>query len=84
MVFSITFNNISVLLMQSAPITTNAVSSNPAQERCTDTTLCEKVCQCLAAGQWFSPGTPVSSANKTEILLKVMLNTITINFYPYK
>ena len=35
-------------------------------------------------GQWFSPGTPVSSTNKTdhheitEILLKVALNTITI------
>jgi len=35
------------------------------------------------AGQWFSPGTPVSSTNKTdhhaitEILLKVALNTIT-------
>jgi hypothetical protein len=33
--------------------------------------------------QWFSPGTPVSSTNKTdrhdiaEILLKVALNTIT-------
>jgi hypothetical protein len=32
-------------------------------------------------GQWFSPGTPISSTNKTdrnditEILLKVMLNT---------
>jgi hypothetical protein len=32
-------------------------------------------------GQWFSPGTPVSSTNKTdrnditEILLKVVLNT---------
>jgi hypothetical protein len=36
----------------------------------------------LATGQWFSPGTPVSSTNKTdghgitEILLKVALNTI--------
>jgi hypothetical protein len=36
-----------------------------------------KVCQLLAKGQWFSPGTPVSSTNKTdrhditEILLKV-------------
>jgi hypothetical protein len=36
------------------------------------------------AGQWFSPGTPVSSTNETdchnitEILLKVALNTITI------
>ena len=36
----------------------------------------------LATGQWFSPGTPVSSTNKTadrnditEILLKVALNT---------
>ena len=34
------------------------------------------------AGQWFSPGTPVSSTNKTdrhditEIVLKVALNTI--------
>jgi len=31
-------------------------------------------------GRWFSPGTPVSSTNKTdeitEILLKVALNTI--------
>ena len=30
-----------------------------------DTTLCDNVCQWLAAGQWFSPGTPVSSNNKT-------------------
>ena len=47
-----------------------------------DSTLCDKVCQWLATGQWFSPGTPVSSTNKTdrhditEILLKVALNTI--------
>ena len=25
-----------------------------------------KVCQCLATGQWFSPGTLVSSTNKTS------------------
>jgi hypothetical protein len=42
-------------------------------------TLCDKVCQLLATGRWFSP---VSSTNKTdrhditEILLKVALNTI--------
>jgi hypothetical protein len=36
----------------------------------------------LRQGQWFTPGTPVSSTNKTdhhdttEILLKVALNTI--------
>jgi hypothetical protein len=47
-----------------------------------DTTLCDKVYQRLATGQWFSSGTPVSSTNKTdchditEILLKVALNTI--------
>ena len=47
-----------------------------------DTTLCAKVCQWLAPGLWFSPGTLVSSTNKTdhrditEILLKVALNTI--------
>jgi len=50
-----------------------------------DTTLCDKVCQWLAA-VWFSLGTPVSSTNKTdhnditEILLKVAFNTITIYF----
>ena len=49
-----------------------------------DTTLCEKVCQRLATGLWFSPDTPVSSTNKTdrhdttEILLKVAINTITL------
>ena len=31
-----------------------------------DTTLTDKVCQCLAAGRWFSPGSPVSSTNKTN------------------
>ena len=41
-----------------------------------------KVYQCLATCWLFSPGTPVSSTNKTdlhditEILLKVALNTI--------
>jgi hypothetical protein len=46
-----------------------------------DTTLCDKVCQWLATGRWFSPCIPVSSTNKTdryditEILLKVTLNT---------
>jgi len=46
------------------------------------TTLCDKACQWLVTGRWFSPGPPVSSTNKTdrhdiiEILLKVALNTI--------
>ena len=46
------------------------------------TPLCDKVCQWLATGWWFSLCTPVSSTNKidhhdiAEILLKVALNTI--------
>jgi hypothetical protein len=42
------------------PITTNVASSNPDQGRLV-TTLCDKVCQWLASGRWYSPGTPVSS-----------------------
>jgi len=38
----------------------------PFTERWLDTTLCDKVCQWLAEGWWFSPGTPVSSTNKTD------------------
>ena len=63
--------------MQSVPITTDVVSTNLGRARCT--ALCDKVCQLLATGRWFSP---VSSTNKTdrhnitEILLKVALNTI--------
>jgi hypothetical protein len=59
--------------------------------RCT--TLCGKVCQRLATGQWFSPCPPVSFTNETdrhditEILLKVVLNTIKqiniVNLYSY-
>ena len=47
-----------------------------------DTTLCDKICQWLVTGLWFSPDTLVSSTNKTErhdiieILLKVVLNSI--------
>jgi hypothetical protein len=46
-----------------------------------DTPFCDKVCQGLAHGRWFSPGTSASSTTKTgrhdiaEILLKVALNT---------
>ena len=45
-------------------------------------TLCDKVCQWLPTGRWFSAGPPVSSSNKTdchdidEILFKVALNHI--------
>ena len=39
---------------------------NSARQGVLDTTLCDKVCHWLAAGRWFSPGTPVSSIDKTE------------------
>jgi hypothetical protein len=69
------------LPIQWVPVTTEVVSSNLAH--CVlDATLCDKVCQWLATGQWFSPAISVSSTNKTdchditEILLKVALNAI--------
>jgi hypothetical protein len=69
--------------MQPVHITTDVVSSNLNQGKVTRcTTLYDKVCQWLATDQWFSPGSPVSSTNKTdhhdkiEILLKVALNAI--------
>jgi hypothetical protein len=37
----------------------------PLRRGVLDATLCDKVCQWLATGRWFSPGTPVSSTNKT-------------------
>jgi hypothetical protein len=52
-----------------------------------NTTLCDKVCQWLAAGQWFSAGTLVPSPNITDhhdisdILLKVALNIMTLTLY---
>jgi len=72
------------LLMQSLPITTNFVSSNPAHGEVYS--IHQYVIK-FVSNLWqvsdFSPGTPVSSTNKTthhditEILLKVTLNTIT-------
>jgi hypothetical protein len=64
-------------------ITTYAFSASPLTlwvqtllRSVLDTTLCDKVCQWLVTGLWFSQGTLVSSTNKTdchnvtEILLK--------------
>ena len=55
------------------------------QKGCTRLTAAsDKVYQLLAHGPWFSPGTPVSSTNKTDrhnialILLKVTLKTINL------
>jgi hypothetical protein len=52
--------------------------------RARSTTLCDEVCQWLATGRWFSPGTQVFSTNKTDIhdiaeLSKVASNTIKPN-----
>jgi hypothetical protein len=53
----------------------------PLRQGVLNTTLCDKVCQWLAIGRWFSL---ISSTNKTDccditvILLKVALNTITL------
>jgi hypothetical protein len=50
----------------------------------------QQVGQCFATGLWFSLSIQVSSTNKTdhhditEILLKVALNTITLNHLPQK
>jgi hypothetical protein len=47
-----------------------------------DTTLCDKVCQWLVTGRWFSSAAPSLSTKKadhhyiTEILLIIALNTI--------
>ena len=63
------------------------MSSNPDQAMCYRYKLCDAVCQRLAAGRWFTPGSLVSSTNKidrldiTEILLKVALKTTTPSMY---
>jgi hypothetical protein len=50
------------------------------------TTVCDKLCEWLATSRWCSPDTPVSFINKTdrhnrtEILLKLALNTTTLTF----
>jgi hypothetical protein len=65
-------------------INTKTSIQTPVRRSVLDKTLCDKVCQRLATGRWFSSGTPVSSCNKTdlhditEILLKVALNTINL------
>ena len=55
------------LPMQSVPIITKVVSSNRAHgEVYSILNYVIKVCQWLAAGCWFSSGTPVSSTSKTD------------------
>jgi len=73
---------------KSLPITTNVVSLNPLMVRCTryNIIICDKFCQWFAADWWFSPGSLVSSPNKTDhyditdihVWLKVALSTIAL------
>ena len=59
----------------------------PLMARCTRKTLCEKVCQWLATGRWFSPDNLVSSTNTTdrhditEILFNNHLNDLFQKMY---
>jgi len=39
----------------------------PIMEMILDTALCDKVCQWLASGWWFSPSIHVSSTIKTDL-----------------
>ena len=40
------------------------------------TAICDKVCQLLATGRWFSPGPPASSTNITDRhdITEILLN----------
>ena len=68
-------DSLEVCRLQSVPITTKVVSSNPFHGDVYSV-------QWLTTGRWFFPCTPDSSFNKTdrhditEILLKVALNTL--------
>ena len=68
--------------MQPVPVATNIVSLNPAHDEMYSIQHVIKFVSDLRHCQWFSPGTLVSSTNKTyhhsifEILFKVALNTI--------
>ena len=85
-ILGVTFSAGSVYLSQRHGFTSvNVVSSSPAHGKAFSIQHhVIKVCQWLAAGEWFFPGTPVFSSNKTdnhyitEILLKVVINTITL------
>jgi hypothetical protein len=65
------------LPVQSVPITTKVVSSNHVHgEMYSICNIMWKSLSVTCDSSFFPPGTLVSSINKTEILLKVALNTI--------
>jgi hypothetical protein len=53
----------------------------PRRRGVLDTTLCDKTCQWLATVRWFSPGTLVSSTNKTDCH-DIVINPTTIRSRP--
>jgi hypothetical protein len=71
------------LPVQSVHITTKVVSSIEPRSwwGVIDTTLCDKVCQWLATGRCFYPGTPVFFTNKTDChdITEILLALNTIN-----
>jgi hypothetical protein len=75
--------------MQSVAITTQLWVRIQLWRGVLDITLCDKVCQWLATGRGFSPGTLVSPTNKTDrhdiakILLKVVSSTIKQTTNPF-
>ena len=61
------------------PITTSCEFEPYLWRGVLDTTLCDKVCQWLATGQWFSLISSTTNTDRhdmTEIFLKVVLTTI--------
>ena len=70
--------------MQSVPITTNVVSLNPAQARCYRYNI-KFVSDLQQVGSFLPFRTPkkLDRHNITEILLKVVLNTITLTTLLY-
>ena len=67
--------------MQLVPLTTNVASSNPAHgDVYSIQHYVIKFVSDLRQVSGFSPGTPVSSTNITELLLKVALNKITLRY----
>jgi hypothetical protein len=67
--------------VQLVPLTTNVASSNPAHgDVYSIQHYVIKFVSDLRQVSGFSPGTPVSSTNITELLLKVALNKITLRY----
>ena len=67
--------------MQSVPITTNVVSSNPAHGKVYSIQQYLIVYQWLVAGLWFFSTNKTDRHDITEILFKVVLNITTITFF---